>query len=136
MRKQAGFTLIELMIVVIVIGILAAIAIPSYQNYVRRTYCEDAKATLIGAGNVMERHRAQQNTYAGADLGAYNQSPVDGTEQFSIEITNSTATTYLLTATPTRSLAGSGTLTLTSAGVRGASGNFQTINAWNSCQGI
>lgn len=136
MRKQTGFTLIELMIVVIVIGILAAIAIPSYQSYVRRTYCEDAKATLIGAGNMMERYRAQENSYTGADLGAYSQSPVDGNAQFTIAISASTATTYTLTATPTGSLAGSGTLTLNSVGVRGATGNFQTIDAWGSCQGI
>lgn len=137
MKKQNGFTLIELMIAVLVLGVLAAIAIPSYQGYVRRTACEDAKATLMGAANLLERFRAQNNTYTGAALGSYVQAPVDGKKQFTISIdSSSTATTFGLTATPTGLLSGKGTLTLASTGARGATGSFSTINAWQSCQGI
>ncbi|MCY1278731.1 hypothetical protein D9M69_540320 [compost metagenome] len=129
-----GFTLIELMIVVAVIAILAGIAYPSYQGYVRRTACEDAKGVLMGAANLMERFRAQNNTYAGAALDPYDQSPVDGAQQFTIAITASNATSYTLTATPTALLEDRGTFTLTSAGVRGGTGDL--ANAWNSCRGI
>lgn len=139
-RKHSGFTLVELMIVVVVLGILAAIAIPNYQAYLRRTACEDAKATMVGAANLMERFRAQNNTYATATqatLGSYAQSPVDGNvKQTDIALSNQTATAYLLTATPIASgrLNGLGTLTLSSAGVRGGAGTL--ANAWASCSGI
>jgi type IV pilus assembly protein PilE len=149
MNKQSlkGFTLIELMIAVAVIAVLAAIAIPNYQAYVTRTVCEDAKGVLAGAANSMERFRAQNNTYIGADLGAYSQSPVDGTAQFNIELRNldcaagahNQATSYCLLATPIAGgrLNGRGTLILTSAGERDATGDLATADVWNSsCRGL
>lgn len=149
--KETGFTLIELMMVILIIGILSAIAIPNYQGYLRRTTCEDAKATLIGAANVLERFRAQNNTYVNPPLAAsgYTQSPVDGAAQFTIAVNPAatTTTSYLLTATPTATgrLAGRGTLTLTSAGVRAATGDLNdppgdaaaAVNVWvNGCAGL
>ncbi|MDF3931086.1 type IV pilin protein [Pseudomonas citronellolis] len=137
MARQQGFTLVELMITVVVVGILAAIALPAYQGYVRRAACEDAKSVLVGAANQMERFRAQNNTYAGADLGNYSASPVDGSgKETNIAVSASDATSYTLTATPTNSghLKGKGTLTITSANVRG--GDAPLGNMWGSCSGI
>lgn len=151
MNKQSlrGFTLIELMIVIALIAVIVAIALPSYQGYVARTVCEDAKGVLAGAGSALERFRAQNNTYVGADLAAlgYNQSPVDGNAQFTIALRNldcaagahTQATSYCLLATPVAGgrLNGRGTLTLTSTGIRGATGDLNTADVWNSsCRGL
>lgn len=144
MQSQRGFTLIEMLIAIALIGVLAAIAIPNYQGYLNRTVCEDAKGVLAGAAGVMERFRAQNNTYQNAALGEYAQSPVDGTAQFNITANPVTPTTYTLTATPIAGsrLAGRGTLTLTSTGVRGATNGatapgFLTADVWNSsCRGL
>ena len=64
-RKQAyGFTLIELMIVVAIIGILASIALPSYQEYVRRGKRAEARGELLRADGWLERFYNENNSYA------------------------------------------------------------------------
>lgn len=55
MNKQNGFTLVELVIVVAILGILASIAVPSYRQYIEKTHCEDGKQLLTNAANQMER---------------------------------------------------------------------------------
>ena len=62
--KARGFTLIELMIVVVVIAILAAIAYPSYQNQVQKTRRADAHTALLGAAQTLERCFTRTNSYA------------------------------------------------------------------------
>ncbi len=101
-RQQQGFSLIELMIVVAIIAILAGVAYPSYQQYVRRTAIADAELALNGLAQAMERHRAQTGSYAGAaDANGVPtiyraQSPADGTAQFNLRIVvaNTNATAY------------------------------------------
>jgi len=61
--KQKGFTLIELMIVITIIGILAAIALPSYQNYVQEARRADAKAALLSIQLEQEKWRANNPAY-------------------------------------------------------------------------
>ncbi|TAM46105.1 MAG: prepilin-type N-terminal cleavage/methylation domain-containing protein [Gammaproteobacteria bacterium] len=63
-RCPPGFTLIELMITVAIIGILAAIAYPSYQNYVKQTRRSDAQIALTQAANQQERFFTECNHYA------------------------------------------------------------------------
>lgn len=114
MNKQYGFTLVELVITIAIIGILAAIALPAYQGYVEKAACEDGKSLLSQASAAMERARAQNN-------GAYNANtamPVS-TAEFGVAVANVTASAYELTATATSTL--DGTLTLNAANVRGGS---------------
>ncbi len=58
-----GFTLIELMIVVVVLGILAAIALPSYARYVERTHIADGQVALLDAAQWVERQYTVNNAY-------------------------------------------------------------------------
>jgi type IV pilus assembly protein PilE len=130
MRKQHGFTLIEMMIVIAIIGLLAAIALPAYQQYVRRSACEDAKAAITGTANLLERHRSQVNSYL--TVGAVTQPVPIVANSANVAVSAATATTYTLTATGTRSINGLLNLTLQENGTRAGT----TAQFWASCNGI
>ena len=73
MSKQRGFTLLEVMVVVIIIGILAAIAYPSYLRYVRDARLQNAKTELALAQNMLEKYYAQNSSFrkTGVSPAAY-----------------------------------------------------------------
>ena len=71
-RGVKGFTLVELMIVVAIVGIIVAVAYPSYQNTVSSSYRSTAQADLLGLAGVMERHYGANFTYQGAATGGGN----------------------------------------------------------------
>lgn len=133
---QAGFTLIELMIAVAIIGILAAIAYPSYLEHVKSTRRGDAQGDLASFANAMERYYTRNSTYIGADGGSSdisntltvpdasvfrNQSPADGTAFYNLRIYKLTANSYELRAVPIAGTpqADDGFLQLMSSGMRG-----------------
>ncbi|KFN44961.1 type IV pilin protein [Arenimonas oryziterrae] len=105
-NKQFGFTLIELLIVVAIIAILAALAINSYRDSVRKTRRARGVADMIALTNDFERFYTANNTYVGYWTNATlvpasrKQSPNEATVPFyTIAASNITQTTYTLTAT-------------------------------------
>lgn len=96
--RQSGFTLIELMIAVVVIGILAAIAIPSYNDYVRKARRADGKAALMALQLAQEKYRANQTTYA-STVAAVGVNSVSPEGYYSLSIENPSATGYVAKAT-------------------------------------
>ncbi|WP_319004934.1 type IV pilin protein [Microbulbifer aggregans] len=127
MKKQRGFTLIELMIVVAVIGVLAGIAIPSYQEHVKKARRADAQGALMGLAQAMEKHFTVNGTYVGAGSDNNNttgapaifptEAPLDGgTKFYNLRITAADAVSYTLQAQPKNGQAGDGYLQLQSTG--------------------
>ena len=137
-RRASGFTLIELMIVVVVIAILAAVALPAYMNYVLRSHRTDATRALMEASSALERYFSQNQKYSGAALGTSGTGviyPATSPEGFYTLTLTSDANTYTLTATRTGTQTKDtecGDYTLNSLGVRGNTGTA-SANAVSRC---
>ncbi|OQW89096.1 MAG: hypothetical protein BWK72_03780 [Rhodoferax ferrireducens] len=114
-RKSGGFTLIELMITVAVIGILAAVALPSYSSYIARSKRAEARAEVLKAEGWLERYYTENNRYSStaaatttnptAFAGLFGSIPKTGTAYYTISLAV-TGSGYTITATPTGSMTG------------------------------
>jgi type IV pilus assembly protein PilE len=128
-RKLMGFTLIELLIAVAIVGILTAVALPSYQNYVQQSNRAVAKTILLENAQFMEQFYTENNRYdqnlGGAAVALpIAQSPRVGVAQYNVSLQAVAAATFILQAVPVGSMAGDvcGTFALTNTGVQGAGG--------------
>ncbi len=123
-KNQKGFSLIELIVVVGILGILAAIAIPMYNNYRNSAYRGAAKAALVEGAQNMERYFTRNNTYVGATTG----DPATGDQVLSATEANKytlafpggtvTATAFTIRATPTFTESKCGYLEITQTGAK------------------
>lgn len=155
-NSSRGFTLIELMITVAIVGILSAVALPSYTRYVQRANRADARTALLAAAQRMEQNYTLAGRYDTLQDGStavntatlttwkLNQSPSAGTALYTISFSTAPSQTgYVLAATPTGSQASDtcGVLRFTERNLKAAKGenpntagisrNANTVECWN-----
>ena len=137
-RDCAGFTLVELMIVVAIVAILAAIAYPSYQEQVRKSRRAQAKADLVELVQLAERYRTVHGGYTGFSPESmtppFTQSPRTGTAYYTLTTAVGSATTFTITAAPNTTGGQNkdrcGTLTINQANVKTESGAATYAQCW------
>jgi type IV pilus assembly protein PilE len=141
--KQCGFTLIEVMIVVAIIGILSAVAYPSYRQYVIASQRSVAKSTVLDVAARQNQYYSNNKTYTAdlADLGLTATYYVDGNGSstsanalYQMTIASGSSLTFDITATPQGSLATDDTecarYTMDETGAKGVSGSGGVDNCW------
>ena len=145
-RRPRGFTLMELIITMVIIGVLTAIAIPNYTAYIIRSNRAEARGQLLEMSVWMERWRTERGRYDNpASAGNppptppfpanWTQSPpAPATAKYNIVVATPTAITYTITATPTGVMAGDvcGNLVVNETGQRMFTGGGGTQDVcWN-----
>ena len=131
MRPQKGFTLIEVIIVVVIVAILASVAIPAYFDQVTRSKRTDATIALTNTAQQLERCFTTANTYAGC-FAAPPATFASPEGEYNITVATPNATSYTLTATAIGTQANDDdcdTFTLDQTGLQGATGN-DSNNCW------
>ncbi|KAF1703578.1 type IV pilin protein [Pseudoxanthomonas kaohsiungensis] len=132
-RVAGGFTLIELMIVVAVVAILASIAVPSYQEQIRKSRRAQAKADIVEYMQMAERYFTVNNTYVGFTLPvAVSPREAGATARYNLAASTQTATALVLTATALGPQASDrcGNLSVSNTGLKTESGTATLAECW------
>ena len=99
MKYMRGVTLLELMIVVVILGILTAIAYPSYRQFIERAKRTEARALLLRIAVDQERFYLQNNTFGTMTQLQYDEPQITDSDAYSVTITANNASNFSVTAT-------------------------------------
>ena len=136
-KNQRGFTLIEMMIVVAIIGVLAAIAYPSYQQYVIKTKRTDMMSEMQNIASEIESRKLAQGSYSAISAAVKTNFatayPRQGTALYDVTITDPLVSKWTVTATPKTGMqmASDGNLSLNYQGIKCRGSNCSTGDDWN-----
>lgn len=131
-----GFTLIELMIVIVIIGILAAVVYPSYKDYIQKANRAEGIAALNDLAARQERYYVQNNSYVTATtdltskLGLSSTTTETGKYTLTVAQGETTDGGYTLTASQTFGDTDCGDLTLSAVGIKGKTGSASVSDCW------
>ncbi|MCG7533796.1 type IV pilin protein [Pseudoalteromonas sp. OOF1S-7] len=133
-HTELGFTLVEMMITIAILGILASIAYPSYAEYVRRAARAEAAATLLDAANKQEQYFVDNRQYTNS-LAALGLPATTENNYFSLEIElGDDLNSFVIRATasggPLADDTECTTLTINNLNIRGSTGTFTADRCW------
>ena len=134
--RQAGFSLVELLVVLVIMGVLSALALPGYTRYVQRGNRTEVMAALLEAQHFMERYYSANGQYLSPANAVpmlpqrLQRIPLQGTVRYQLSVREATANSYLLQAVPEGSMADDvcGSLTINQTGLRGVLNSTNSVS--------
>ena len=134
--RQAGFSLVELLVVLVIMGVLSALALPGYTRYVQRGNRTEVMAALLEAQHFMERYYSANGQYLSPANAVpmlpqrLQRIPIQGTVRYQLSVREATANSYLLQAVPEGSMADDvcGSLTINQTGLRGVLNSTNSVS--------
>ena len=134
--RQAGFSLVELLVVLVIMGVLSAVALPGYTRYVQRGNRTEVMAALLEAQHFMERYYSANGQYLSPANAVpmlpqrLQRIPIQGTVRYQLSVREATVNSYLLQAVPEGSMADDvcGSLTINQTGLRGVLNSTNSVS--------